>query len=90
MNEKTAIEDPVNFNVKHPLKNKWTLWFDNPGKKANDANWGASMKRLITIDTVEDFWGYNLFYLIYTVFITILQKLLKYKSIPIFIYSKKE
>ncbi|CAJ0769499.1 12854_t:CDS:2, partial [Entrophospora sp. SA101] len=32
---RTVFNDPVNFNVKHPLYNAWTLWFDNPGKKAN-------------------------------------------------------
>ncbi|KAG0228129.1 eukaryotic translation initiation factor 4E [Actinomortierella wolfii] len=56
----TVFNDPVNFNAKHPLNNAWTLWFDNPGKKANDRNWMQSLKELITFDTVEDFWGvYN-------------------------------
>ncbi|KAK3828633.1 MAG: translation initiation factor eIF-4E [Benniella sp.] len=56
----TVFNDPVNFNVKHPLHNPWTLWFDNPPKKSNEKNWEQSLKELITIDTVEDFWGvYN-------------------------------
>ncbi|KAF9349441.1 eukaryotic translation initiation factor 4E, partial [Mortierella sp. NVP85] len=53
----TVFNDPVNFNVKHPLHNPWTLWFDNPPKKSNEKNWEQSLKELITIDTVEDFWG---------------------------------
>lgn len=26
----TVFDDPENFNVKHPLMNKWTLWFTKP------------------------------------------------------------
>ncbi|KAG0250157.1 eukaryotic translation initiation factor 4E [Mortierella polycephala] len=56
----TVFNDPINFNAKHPLHNSWTLWFDNPGKKSNANNWEQSLKDLISIDTVEDFWGvYN-------------------------------
>jgi len=56
----TAFDDSVHFNVKHPLQNKWTLWFDNPGKKSNQSNWSANLKSVITLDNVEDFWGvYN-------------------------------
>jgi len=49
-------EGNVSFDIKHPLQNRWTLWYDNPGKKTNSANWGASLKRVVTFDTVEDFW----------------------------------
>jgi translation initiation factor 4E len=32
MDEKlvTVFHDKDNFNVKHPLQNKWTLWFTKP------------------------------------------------------------
>ncbi|RKO84819.1 translation initiation factor eIF 4e-like domain-containing protein [Blyttiomyces helicus] len=58
---KTVFEDPIDFNIKHPLQNSWVLWFDNPQRKnTNQANWSQNLKNLITIDTVEDFWGvYN-------------------------------
>ncbi|CAG8676988.1 16354_t:CDS:2, partial [Cetraspora pellucida] len=57
---RTVFSDPANFNVKHPLFNSWTLWFDNPGKKANTASWSQNLKELITFDSVEEFWGvYN-------------------------------
>ncbi|CAG8572096.1 24784_t:CDS:2 [Dentiscutata erythropus] len=57
---RTVFSDPVNFNVKHPLFTSWTLWFDNPGKKANTASWSQNLKELITFDSVEEFWGvYN-------------------------------
>jgi translation initiation factor 4E len=26
----TVFHDPENFNVKHPLMHKWTLWFTKP------------------------------------------------------------
>jgi translation initiation factor 4E len=26
----TVFHDKDNFNVKHPLQNKWTLWFTKP------------------------------------------------------------
>ena len=26
----TVFHDKENFNVKHPLENKWTLWFTKP------------------------------------------------------------
>jgi translation initiation factor 4E len=26
----TVFHDKENFNVKHPLQNKWTLWFTKP------------------------------------------------------------
>lgn len=29
-NVKTVFHDKENFNVKHPLQNKWTLWFTKP------------------------------------------------------------
>ena len=34
----TVFHDPDNFNVKHPLMHKWTLWFTKPpsGKASDD------------------------------------------------------
>jgi translation initiation factor 4E len=34
----TVFHDPDNFNVKHPLMHKWTLWFTKPpsGKVSTD------------------------------------------------------
>jgi translation initiation factor 4E len=52
-----ALRDSLNFNVKHPLQNKWTLWFDSQQKKATQQNWHDNLKKLITVETVEDFWG---------------------------------
>ncbi|CEP09162.1 hypothetical protein [Parasitella parasitica] len=57
---KTVFHDPKNYNVKHPLQNTWTLWFDNPSKKPNAASWSENLKQIVSVNTVEDFWGvYN-------------------------------
>ncbi|KAI9336220.1 translation initiation factor eIF 4e-like domain-containing protein [Zopfochytrium polystomum] len=56
----TVIEDPINFTIKHALHRRWTLWFDAQVKKATQANWHDNLKKVVTISTVEDFWGvYN-------------------------------
>jgi len=51
-----AIAEPSNFAVKHPLQNGWTIWYDNPGKRTNQASWGDHLRKITTFDTVEDFW----------------------------------
>jgi len=57
----TVFQDPNNFNVKHPLYNKWTLWFDNPSQKGaskgSKESWGDDLNKVISFDSVEEFWG---------------------------------
>lgn len=50
------IAEPSNFSVKHPLQNSWTIWYDNPGKRSNQASWGDHLKKITTFSFVEDFW----------------------------------
>lgn len=56
-----SLQDPVRFNVKHPLQTKWTLWFDDPAlQKANPKQiltWEENLKNISTFDSVENFWG---------------------------------
>jgi len=52
----TVFHDKDNFNVKHPLQNKWTLWFTKPSSGRVD-NWNDLLKEVITFDSVEEFWG---------------------------------
>lgn len=63
---RTVFQDPSNFNVKHPLYNSWTLWFDNPSQKGMASargtkdSWGDDMNKVVDFDSVEEFWGlYN-------------------------------
>ncbi|KXS18294.1 eukaryotic translation initiation factor 4E [Gonapodya prolifera JEL478] len=54
----SILANPESYDVKHPLNTPWTLWYDTPGqKRANASNWQQSLKKLVTFDTVEDFWG---------------------------------
>ncbi|TKY86863.1 hypothetical protein EX895_004151 [Sporisorium graminicola] len=63
---RTVFQDASNFNVKHPLYNSWTLWFDNPSQKGMASargtkdSWGDDMNKVVDFDSVEEFWGlYN-------------------------------
>ncbi|KAK6350997.1 eukaryotic translation initiation factor 4E [Orbilia javanica] len=58
----TVFHSPENFTVKHPLMNKWTLWFTKPpsGGVKSDNQWADSLKEVVSFDSVEEFWGiYN-------------------------------
>ncbi|KAL2165330.1 hypothetical protein VTH06DRAFT_627 [Thermothelomyces fergusii] len=55
----TVFHDKDNFNVKHPLSSRWTLWFTKPATGKGD-NWNDLLKEVITFESVEEFWGvYN-------------------------------
>ncbi|KAL7754079.1 eukaryotic translation initiation factor 4E [Sorochytrium milnesiophthora] len=44
---------------KHPLNGKWTLFYTSP-QKAKSVSWKDLVKNIMTIESVEDFWGlYN-------------------------------
>jgi len=53
----TVVQPPDDFQVKHPLQDAWTWWFDNPKKKSTQASWGANLKKIYSFATVEDFWS---------------------------------
>ncbi|KAK5896728.1 hypothetical protein CesoFtcFv8_009858 [Champsocephalus esox] len=43
--------------IKHPLQNKWALWFF---KNDKSKTWQANLRLISKVDTVEDFWAlYN-------------------------------
>lgn len=51
-----ATPDPERL-IKHPLQNRWALWFF---KNDKSKDWKANLKIITAFDTVEDFWGlYN-------------------------------
>ena len=39
-------------------QNKWTLWYDNPQRKATQQSWSRFLKKVTEFDHVEDFWAY--------------------------------
>lgn len=43
----------MDYTLKHPLQNAWTLWYyDNDRSQ----NWVDNMKEIASFQTVEDFW----------------------------------
>ncbi len=40
--------------VKHPLQNRWALWFF---KNDKSKDWASNLKQITAFDTVEDFWA---------------------------------
>jgi len=51
------VDKDVDLEVKHPLQNTWTLWYDNPSKKTTAHTYETFLKRVYTFDTVEGFWS---------------------------------
>jgi translation initiation factor 4E len=52
--------DSPQFNTKHALNNKWTLWYDDPAMAKNHPkplSWEENLKNVGSFDTIEDFWG---------------------------------
>ncbi|XP_039975968.1 eukaryotic translation initiation factor 4E-1A-like isoform X4 [Xiphias gladius] len=55
----TAIQNVASPEayIKHPLQNKWALWFF---KNDKSKTWQANLRLISKFDTVEDFWAlYN-------------------------------
>lgn len=46
---------PQDLNlVKHPLQNKWAMWFF---KNDKSKSWADNLRVITAFDTVEDFWA---------------------------------
>ncbi|TDH73021.1 uncharacterized protein CCR75_003098 [Bremia lactucae] len=59
--EKKVAEENIfaglsNEATKHPLQNRWVLWYDNPKKRHSTDSWEENLKNVYTFNTVEDFW----------------------------------
>ncbi|GAV30098.1 hypothetical protein PMKS-003604 [Pichia membranifaciens] len=52
----TVLENSEEFNVKHPLNSKWTLWYTKPPVDNNES-WAELLKPVVSFNTVEEFWG---------------------------------
>ncbi|KAG7851443.1 hypothetical protein KL941_001112 [Ogataea angusta] len=52
----TVLDSREEFNVKHPLNSKWTLWYTKPAVDSSES-WSDLLKPVVAFDTVEEFWG---------------------------------
>ena len=53
-----AVEEPEVSEVsvdKHMLQHTWTMWYDAP-KRSNPSNWHVNVKKIVSFNSVEDFW----------------------------------
>ncbi|KAJ9122488.1 hypothetical protein QFC22_001916 [Naganishia vaughanmartiniae] len=67
--EKTVFDDATAFDLKHPLSTPWTLFYGTPNLAKNlpkkesgetvekAASWMEDIRKVITFDSVEEFWG---------------------------------
>lgn len=59
LDKETVLTNKSEFTAKHPLNNKWTLWYTKPQVNKSE-NWHDLLKPVITFSSVEEFWGiYN-------------------------------
>lgn len=57
---KTCFDDPSNYDVHHPTIGNWVLMFDlraNKNSNTNQNAWYDQMKKIQTIQSLEDYWG---------------------------------
>eukprot|EP00903_Cladosiphon_okamuranus_P011240 g10604.t1 len=43
--------------LRHPLRHRWALWYDNAKLKAPTETWAENLKHIMAFDSVEEFWG---------------------------------
>ncbi|EDO15311.1 hypothetical protein Kpol_1038p18 [Vanderwaltozyma polyspora DSM 70294] len=53
---KTVLSDSSNFEVKHPLNSKWTLWYTKPAVDKSET-WSDLLRPVTSFETVEEFWA---------------------------------
>lgn len=54
--DKTILSDSKNFELKHPLHTKWTLWYTKPSVDKSES-WSDLLRPVTSFETVEEFWA---------------------------------
>lgn len=54
----TEVKIAPEISAKHPLQNTWELWYYKNASNDFEKN----LYKITSVETVEDFWGYKLFY----------------------------
>jgi hypothetical protein len=49
------VDFAMDFSIKHPLQNCWTLWYYENDRSQT---WEKNQKEIASFQTVEDFWRY--------------------------------
>lgn len=50
-----VVDLPIDYSIKHPLQNCWTLWYY---ENIRHNTWEENQKEIASFQTVEDFWRY--------------------------------
>ncbi|CCH58558.1 hypothetical protein TBLA_0A07690 [Henningerozyma blattae CBS 6284] len=53
---KTILSDSTQFEYKHPLNTKWTLWYTKPAVDKSES-WSDLLRPVTSFETVEEFWA---------------------------------
>ncbi|XP_050309327.1 retinaldehyde-binding protein 1-like isoform X2 [Anthonomus grandis grandis] len=55
--DENDLESPMDYSIKHPLQNCWTLWYYESDRSQP---WELNQREIASFQTVEDFWSlYN-------------------------------
>ncbi|BAO42703.1 eukaryotic translation initiation factor 4E [Kluyveromyces marxianus] len=52
----TVLSDSKDFELKHPLNSKWTLWYTKPAVDKSES-WSDLLRPVTSLETVEEFWA---------------------------------
>lgn len=53
---KTVLSAGADFEVKHPLNTKWTLWYTKPAVDKSES-WSDLLRPVTSFQSVEEFWA---------------------------------
>lgn len=54
--QSTILSEKKEFELKHPLNTKWTLWYTKPAVDKSES-WSDLLRPVTSFETVEEFWA---------------------------------